>query len=179
MTTEIETKTYCTFHPNTETSLRCNRCERPICTRCAVLTPTGYRCKDCVRGQQKTFDTSEWYDYPIAFLLGAGLSFLGSLIVPALGFFTIFLAPVAGGLIAEAIRLGIRRRRSKRLFQVGTLATALGASISLLVVVLGALFFLSQGGSAGFGALFPLLWRGVYAFVVTTTVYYRLAGIRL
>jgi hypothetical protein len=144
-----------------------------------VLTPTGYRCKECVRGQQKTFDTAEWQDYPVAFVLGAGLSYLGSLIVPALGFFTIFLAPVAGGLIAEAIRFGIRRRRSKRLFQVGTLATALGASIQFLVLALGALFFLAQGSSAGFGALFPLIWRGVYAFVVTTTVFYRLAGIRL
>ncbi|MEN6392186.1 MAG: B-box zinc finger protein, partial [Anaerolineaceae bacterium] len=27
---------YCTNHPQTETSLRCNRCDKPICTKCAV-----------------------------------------------------------------------------------------------------------------------------------------------
>jgi hypothetical protein len=178
MTTETDVL-YCENHPQIETSLRCNRCEKPICTRCAVLTPTGYRCRECVRGQQKTFNTAQWYDYLTAAILGGGLSFLGSLIVPALGFFTIFLAPIAGGLIGEAIRFGIRRRRSRRLYQVGTIATALGASLQFLAILLGFLFFLSQGGSAGFGVLFPLLWRGLYAFVVTSTVYYRLAGIRL
>jgi len=47
---------YCYVHPDRETLLRCNRCERPICQSCAVLTPTGYRCKECVRGQQKIFE---------------------------------------------------------------------------------------------------------------------------
>jgi hypothetical protein len=41
------------YSPDRETYLRCNRCERHICTSCAVLTPTGYRCKNCVRGAQK------------------------------------------------------------------------------------------------------------------------------
>ena len=30
---------YCYIHPNRPTSLRCNRCERPICAEDAVLTP--------------------------------------------------------------------------------------------------------------------------------------------
>src|SRR5688572_1664775 len=33
---------YCVNHPDTETLLRWNRCERPICLRCAVLTDVGY-----------------------------------------------------------------------------------------------------------------------------------------
>jgi hypothetical protein len=171
--------TYCANHPQVEANLRCNRCEKPICAKCAVLTPTGYRCRECVRGQQKSFDTAEWYDYPLAFTLGAGLSFLGSLIVPSLGFFTLFLAPVAGGIIAEVIRFVVRRRRSRRLYQISAAATALGGSLRLLVTVLGFLLFLSQGGSGGLGVFFPLIWQGLYAFVVTSTVYYRLGGIRL
>src|SRR5512140_1228893 len=94
---------YCVNHPNVETSLRCNRCERPICTQCAVLTPTGYRCKDCVRGQQKIFETAQVYDYPLAFIVAAILGFVGSLIASRFGFFTIFLAPIAGTVIAEAV----------------------------------------------------------------------------
>ena len=57
------TTLYCYVHPTRETSLRCNNCERPICAQCAVRTPTGYRCKECVRERQKTFETAEWYDF--------------------------------------------------------------------------------------------------------------------
>ncbi|HLF80868.1 MAG TPA: B-box zinc finger protein, partial [Anaerolineales bacterium] len=48
----------CANHPTRETSLRCKRCDKPICASCAVLTPVGYRCRECVRGQQATFDTA-------------------------------------------------------------------------------------------------------------------------
>ncbi|MGH9173568.1 MAG: B-box zinc finger protein, partial [Vicinamibacterales bacterium] len=40
----------CTYHPNVLTRLRCSRCEKPICPRCMVPTPIGYRCPDCARG---------------------------------------------------------------------------------------------------------------------------------
>ncbi|MFU8773748.1 MAG: B-box zinc finger protein, partial [Anaerolineales bacterium] len=76
MTLEVE-ELFCVNHPQTETTLRCNRCEDPICARCAVLTPTGYRCKDCIRGLQKSFDTAEWYDYGVSFILAGFLSYLG------------------------------------------------------------------------------------------------------
>lgn len=173
------TVTYCANHPEVETSLRCNRCEKPICSKCAVRTPTGYRCRECVQGQQKTFDTAEWYDYPLAFLLAAILSFLGSRLVSFLGFFTLFLAPIAGGIIAETVRLVVRRRRSRSLFKISAVAAALGGFSPALIYLLGALVVLSQGGSASLGALYPLIWQSLYALVVTSTVYYRLGGIRL
>lgn len=42
----------CSYHPNDMTGLRCNRCGKPICPKCAVRTPVGLRCPDCagVRG---------------------------------------------------------------------------------------------------------------------------------
>src|SRR5215216_5549585 len=46
---------YCANHPDTETLLRCNRCEKPICLKCAVLTDVGYRCKECIRGVQASY----------------------------------------------------------------------------------------------------------------------------
>lgn len=169
---------YCTNHPQVETTLRCNRCERPICARCAVLTPTGYKCRDCVRGQQKVFETAEWYDYPVTLILAGVLSFTGSLISSFLGFFTIFIAPIAGTIIAEVIRAALRRRRSKRLFQIAALGTILGASpllvMSLLAVLSGAL----QGGGGLFRFL-PLIWQVLYAFLATSTMYYRLSGIQV
>ena len=38
---------YCYRHRTAETRLRCGRCGRPICTRCAVIGPEGPRCPDC------------------------------------------------------------------------------------------------------------------------------------
>jgi hypothetical protein len=164
---------YCANHPNTPTTLRCNRCEKPICAKCAVLTPTGYRCKECVRGQQKIFNTANWYDYLLAFVISLILSYLGSLVVSFLGFFTLFLAPAAGFIIAEAIRLVTRRRRSKQLFQIAAGSAALGSLPLLLPYLLGLL------GGFGLGGLFGILWQGFYAVTVTTTVYYRLGGIQI
>jgi len=165
--------TYCENHPNVESTLRCNRCEKPICAKCAVLTETGYRCKECVRTQQKTFDTATSFDYILAIGIAVILAFIGSLIVRWIGFFTIFLAPVAGIIIAEAIRRAIQRRRSKRLFQATAAATAFGGLLPVLSVLA------LTGLSVGLGSLFFFLWPIVYTVIATSTVYYRLAGISL
>ena len=172
---ELDTKTlHCYNHPDRETMLRCNRCERPICTACAVLTPTGYRCKECVRGQQKTFDTAQWFDYPLAFIVGGVLSFLGSQIALMVGFFILLIGPTAGIIIAEAIRRIVGRRRSKLLFQVATAGIIVGGLIVPLAGLAGMVLF----GGRGTG-LFSLLWPVIYLFLVVSTAYYRLSGIRL
>jgi len=157
---------YCANHPNTETSLRCNNCNKPICPRCAILTPTGYRCKECVRNQQRTFNTAEWYDYPLVFIIVGVLSFLGSLLASILGFWIIFVAAIIGVGIAEATRLFLRRRRSKRLFQIAAAAAIIGSLPLLLNALLG-------------GNLLGLLWQGFYTFTITSTIYYRLRGIQI
>lgn len=172
MTSEIN-GTYCENHPNVESTLRCNRCEKPICARCAVLTETGYRCKECVRQQQKTFDTATSLDYLLAIGIAVVLAFIGSLIVSRIGFFTIFLAPIAGIVIAEAIRRAIQRRRAKRLFQATAVATAIGGLLPMLSVLL------LTGLSIGLGSIFFFIWPVVYTVIATSTVYYRLAGISL
>jgi hypothetical protein len=169
--TDAPTPIYCANHPTVETQLRCNNCNKPICPKCARLTPTGYRCRECVRGQQKTFETTQWYDYPLAFIIAGILSLLGSFLATLLGFFVIFLAPVAGMAIAEVVRFVTGRRRSPRLF----LIAAVGAALGCLPVLALALF----SSFAGRGGLIGLLWIGVYVFTVTSTVYYRLRGITM
>ena len=83
-----------------EITLRCNKCNRPITPAEAVLTPTGYRCKDCVRNQQRVFDTSKPLDYVWAFLAAAIISFLGSLVGSFLGFYVFLLAPAGQPVIS-------------------------------------------------------------------------------
>jgi hypothetical protein len=172
MTSEPATL-YCENHPNTETTLRCNRCEKPICTKCAVLTETGYRCTECVRSQQKIFNTATTVDYILAVGIAVILAYIGSLISSRIGFFTIFVAPIAGIVIAEAIRRAIRRRRSKRLFQATAAATAVGGILPVLSVLA------LTGLTVGISGIFFFIWPVVYTVIVTSTVYYRLAGISL
>jgi hypothetical protein len=170
--TETPSVLYCYNHPTVETSLRCNNCERPICARCAVLTPTGYRCRECIRNQQKVFNTATWFDYPLSFIVASVLAYIGGIAVPFISFFIIFVAPVAGMMIAEAIRFVTRRRRSKSLFITASTGALLGSLIKLFPALLGLLL----------GSRIPLLslvWYGVYAFMVTSTVYYRLRGINI
>ncbi|RPI86941.1 MAG: hypothetical protein EHM41_06750 [Chloroflexi bacterium] len=180
MIEEQKTETiYCTYHPNTESNLRCNRCEKPICARCAILTDTGYRCRDCVRGIQKAFDNALWYDYVFGFATASILSFLGSLIASRLGFFVILLAPIAGGIIAEAIRVVVRRRRARTLYTVVTVGTAIGSLILPLTYILPLLLAILGQGSIGGGFIWGILYPLLYAVIVTSTVYYRFRGIQV
>lgn len=157
---------YCANHPQTPTTLHCNRCEKPICPKCAVQTPTGYRCRECVRGQQKVFDTAAGSDYIILFVVIGLLSFLGSLLAYRLSWFVIFLAPLWGGVMAEAGRFAVRKRRAKRLFQLAAAAAVLG-SLPMMLILLFSLSF------------YAILWEGVYLILMTSTVYYRLSGIHI
>ena len=173
--TETETL-HCINHPDRETLLRCNQCEQPICIQCAVRTPTGYRCKSCVRGQQKKFNTAHTSDYILAPVIAAVLSFIGSYLVSFMGFFTIFAAPFFGMVIMRAVRAVIRNRRSNALFFTTAAAVAIG-SLPLLVTrlfpIIGTL------GTGGFNIYFllPLVWQTVYSVLTTGAIYYRLKGI--
>ncbi len=168
----------CVNHPNRATTLRCNRCGDPICPDCAVLTPTGYRCKKCVRSQQKVYVTARTADYPVAFFIAAFLSFGGIYIARFIGFFAVFLAPVAGVVIAEAVRWTVRKRRGKALFQVATAGAVAGTLPVILPSLIGGLVMLSSPRGGAFGLL-SLVWLGLYVFLMTSSVYYRLSGIQM
>lgn len=164
---------FCYVHPDRETSLRCNNCDRPICASCAVRTPTGYRCRECVRDRQKTFNTSEWYDFVVGFLVAMVLSGVASFLVTligGIGFFGLLLigigAPTAGTIIAEAVRAATRKRRSRPLF----ITVAVGVVVGALPIVLLQLLT---------GALFGIIYQVIYLVIVVPLVYTRLSGIQL
>jgi hypothetical protein len=173
--TEMTTETlYCYVHPNRETALRCNNCNRPICAACAVRTPTGYRCRECVKGQLKTFDTSEWYDYILGFVVAAFLSGIASFLVTligGIGFFGWFLiaagAPTAAVAIAEGVRLVTGRRRSRPLFITVAVGVVLGALPTILFQVIFS------------GNFFGILFQVIYLVLAVPVVYSRLSGIQL
>jgi hypothetical protein len=174
MTETTSTTLYCYVHPTRETTLRCKRCEKPICASCAQRTPTGYLCKDCVNQHKKIFDTALWYDY----LIGPGIIFILSLLTSGLlafvasfiGFYMIFVAfAIAGGAGVFLSNIALRvtsKRRSRPLFM------ACAAGVALVAIPMG-LFLLLTGG------MLPVISIGIYAVVATSTVYTRLAGIQL
>jgi hypothetical protein len=147
-----------------------------MCISCAVLTPTGYRCKECVRGHQKKFETARWWDYPVAILVAGILGVIGSLISNMIGFFILFIAPVAGMIIAEAVRLVTRRRRGHWLPLAAAGATLVGG---LLIPGYTAIFTFLASFTTGWSSLLGLLWPAVFAILCASTVFYRLKGIRL
>jgi hypothetical protein len=173
----LPTPTVCYNHPERETGLRCARCERYICPSCAVLTPTGYRCKECVKSGQKVFNTAQWSDYPLAMIVGGVLALIGSFVATLLGFWIIFAAPVAGVIISEAVRRVIGKRRSPTLFKAAAAGVALGCLPLILYNLVIGLISLSAGGGAG--GLISLVWLGIYTFFTVTTTYYRLSGIQI
>ena len=171
--TESVPPVYCANHPGVETSLRCNKCGKPICAKCAIRTPTGYRCKECVRGQLKIFDTALWYDYLLgsatAFILGLLASLLAILVssLSFIGWILIIIgAPTVGVIIAEGVRLVTRKRRSRALFITIAAAVVVGA----LPVILIQIFTLN---------IFDLIFQAIFLFIATPVVYTRLSGIQL
>jgi hypothetical protein len=141
----------------------------------------GYRCKECIRGQQAGFDTALLRDYPIAFIIatvgvGLGVGILGYLWY-WIGF---IFAPVFGGVLAEAIRAAIGRRRSHRLPFVTIIGGVVGVIPHLIPAGIGIFTSAYIGatpdwlGSIGFNLIFPL----AYGFLLISTLFYRLRGIR-
>lgn len=165
----------CANHPDVETSLRCNRCGKPICAKCAVRTPTGYRCKECVRAHQQSFDsafnTARWYDHLIALLVPAVLSLVVSIGVAFLtlfvwGLIVLILAPSAGELIVRLTQAALHRRRSRTIYWLAAAGVVLGAlPVSLFMLITGGWFI--------------LIWEILYLAIAVPLVYYRISGIRL
>ncbi len=181
VTTTTDTDTlYCVNHPQTATLLRCNKCGNPICVKCAVRTPVGYRCRSCNRAQQQVFETAEWYDYAIAIAIAAPLAALAGFLVTRIGFFVIILAPVVGGAIAEAVRFGVRRRRGRYLAWAAVGGFVLGGAVLIAGPLLGVLLSLLLGeGGLVLGSLFGALWPLVYVVLGASTLYARLRGISI
>lgn len=168
----------CQNHPDVETGLRCNKCGKPICAACAILTPVGYRCRACVNVQQAAFYAGfrPGY-YLLAVLVALPLSLIAGWIVPRLGWYAVLLGPAAGGGIAEATRWAIRRRRGRYTWLVVCGSIVAGALPMALLSVLSLLGVATRIGSMQMvpsGGLWRLLWLGIYLLAAVGAAYARL-----
>jgi MFS family permease len=168
---------YCVNHPKVETLLRCNKCGNPICTKCARRTPVGFRCPQCFHAQQAVFYTATPLDYALAVVIGLVLSVLAAAIMRPLGwFFAIFLGPIAGGLIAEAIHRAISGRRGRWMAWVVVGCIVAGALLPLTTPAVATLLF-SMTNPIAWVVSAPALLRYfniVYIVLASITAYARL-----
>ncbi len=148
---------YCATHPERDTELRCNRCERYMCVDCARRTPIGYTCRECVRGHENKFFEGTIVDHglvaavcavggaltPVVMLLIGGFLILGFIVAPAIG--------GAAGQIALGLT-GRRRGRYSGYVAAGGVLAGGFASALLLLGGLGlfTLLFLALAASGAY-----------------------------
>jgi hypothetical protein len=130
--------TYCAVHPDRETGLRCNKCNRLMCSECAVQTPVGYRCRQCVRQHEDKFYTATNNDTLILIAVCGGLAAAGGALLGAIGF-GLFLALIlgfpAGGIISEAALRAVKRRRSRYSGEISAAAVVVGGILGAMAQV--------------------------------------------
>lgn len=128
-------RTFCAVHTDVETTLRCNKCGRYMCSKCVVRTPVGYRCKQCVHQQQDVFYTAVQRDYIVAAVVSLVLSVPAAYFLMQSLFLLIFLGIPAGGVIGEAVYRAVGRRRGRYLWVAAGVAITLGAVIAILLMI--------------------------------------------
>ena len=163
----------CARHPNVETALTCNHCGTPICPRCAVLTPVGYKCRDCAKPARTVGDVSVGLAVRTAVVTLLTAS-LGGLLLVVIPFF--FLAALGYGWVVGEVAFASSRRRS------GPVVEAI-AGVSVIVGMLAPslLFGLSHAGLSAadwvellhLTSPFYLVMMGLAAVMSVSRVRYR------
>jgi hypothetical protein len=94
----------CYRHPDRETFIRCGRCDRPICLKCAVQGPVGFRCRDC--GLMKNDPLTSFAPAQLVLAIGVSLiaGAVAGVVAGQIGIFSILVSYFAGGLVVEAVR---------------------------------------------------------------------------
>jgi hypothetical protein len=131
-----EQLTFCEVHPDHETSLRCNKCGRLMCPDCAVPTPVGYRCKQCVRKHDDKFFNAEQNDYVIIAAVCGILSAIAAAIVQQIALpplLLLFIAIPVGGGIAELGSRLIKRRRGRQTANIALTSIIIGGIVGALI----------------------------------------------
>ena len=128
----------CATHQDVETNLSCNKCGKPICPRCMVMTPVGARCRECAR-----LSKLPTYQVSAKFYLRAAGAALGAAIVCGFAWgaiellipmfsFNLLLAPAAGYAISEAITFSSNRKRGRGLASLAGMALIVSYLITFL-----------------------------------------------
>ena len=169
---DLDLELFCYRHPNRSTSLRCYKCNKPICSECTVKTPVGYLCPTCHREAEDAFFNSKPTDYLLTVLVALPLSLIAGYLVTFFsargGFFIIlifiFAGGAVGGFIARLAKRAIGKRRGRFIPHVIAACIIIGVLFFALPLLL-ALF-------SGNIVLIPLIAIGVYLFTAASSAFY-------
>ena len=157
------------------TTLRCAKCTRPLLVKDARQTPVGYVCPNYVKGRVSASYNAAPQHYVvagvIALVMGVVAGFALSL-VSGVGFFGFlimtFVAPTAGGIIAEAIRISLKKMgkvRGQYIWLVAAICVGVGTAPFLLGL------FLRRG--------FDLFGIGILLYGLAVTIATLIARLRI
>ena len=148
---------FCAVHPERDTELRCNRCDRYMCIDCAKRTPVGYTCRECVRGHENKFYQGTLIDYALVAAVSAIGGALTVLLASLAGGFLLIgfiVSPAIGGAAAQLALQVTARRRGRQSGYVSAGALLLGglAAALFLTGTIGifTLIYLALAASASF-----------------------------
>jgi hypothetical protein len=145
----------CADHPDVETRLRCSRCGKPICPRCAVRAPVGMRCPDCA-GTRASIKAS-----PAGTLVAAGAGLAVATVVAIVwGFFPeweFYLALALGFGVVETMARMLRGRTGIDLQLIAIAIVVYGLLFSRLVLAQRLGISLGEINDVG-----PLVQRALY-----------------
>jgi MFS family permease len=167
MTTNThEELTFCAVHPDRETGLRCNKCGRYMCVQCAVSTPVGYRCRECVRKVDDKFFTGTNNDYVVTGVMcgltGLAVGFATTkFVLPIL--LALFGGVIIGNLLGTFALRFTEKRRGRYSAQIGAASVGAGGVIGAFLGGYN-LVYLSFGFS-GVGFSAPI-FIGIIALMV-------------
>lgn len=139
----------CSFHPGTETNVRCVECDRYICTKDMVPTPVGYKCKECAKPLPSARRTVKPRQLVLAVIAADVVGIGGAALLYFLGL-RFWLAGLLLGMAA-----GEAARRASGGHRTGPIAAAAG-----LAVITGAVLF-------NLGYITMILGAGAAVFYVT------------
>jgi hypothetical protein len=118
----------CYRHPAERTALRCITCDRPICVRCAIAAPVGFKCPDHGRPSR-----AERAVVPIPRLAAGVAAAVATAVVAGIvlavvriQFFGIILAWLAGMLVGTVARRASGGYRDPLLARLAATAAGLG-----------------------------------------------------
>jgi hypothetical protein len=120
----------CSYHPNVLTRLRCSRCEKPICPRCMVASPVGYRCPDCARGPRPAIYQTSATGLARAIVAGAVVAAAVGVLWGYFPDWSFYCALLLGFGVAESMAWAANYKRGRDLQIAAMSCIALGIAIS-------------------------------------------------
>ncbi len=116
----------CAQHPETETYVRCAKCDTPVCAECMVTGPVGIRCRTCARPAESPLFKPKPTGLLRAGVLGAAT---GLLLGWAMKLFLLVAPAAIGCLIGEVVLRGGGRKRGKLMEALAGGSAALAALV--------------------------------------------------